>query len=106
MDAIFENAISVRIDGLRLRIIDIKDLLANKQKIQRSSEKGLVDQQGILARRRILKTRRAWFVQAITLMQNLPQIILYLLCLENLHKRESRGPFGKQGFHLSPYRSK
>ena len=58
VDAIFENAISVRIDDLRLRMIDIKDLLTNKEKIKRSSEKGLVDQQDILALRRILKKRR------------------------------------------------
>jgi hypothetical protein len=58
VDAIFENAIFVLIDDLRIRMIDIKDLLTNKEKIQRSLEKGLVDQQDILALRRILKTRR------------------------------------------------
>jgi hypothetical protein len=57
LDKIFENAISTKIDDLQIRIIDIKDLVMNKENIHRPLEKGLVDQQDILALRRILKTR-------------------------------------------------
>lgn len=56
-DDIFANAIDARMDDLSIRIIDIRDLLKNKESISRSEEKGLVDQQDILSLRRILKNR-------------------------------------------------
>lgn len=53
---IFENAIHKKIDVLKIKIIDIRDLLKNKENLNCSSEKNLVDQQDILALRRILKS--------------------------------------------------
>ena len=58
VEEIFRNASQTRIDDLSLKIIDIRDLLKNKENLQRTSEKGLVDQQDILALRRILKSRQ------------------------------------------------
>jgi hypothetical protein len=57
IDDIFDNATHAKLDNLTIRIIDIKDLLKNKEELNRSSEKGLVDQQDILALKRILKSR-------------------------------------------------
>lgn len=57
VEEIFENATKARIDDLYVRIIDIEDLLKNKENLNRSTEKNLVDQQDILALRRILKSR-------------------------------------------------
>jgi hypothetical protein len=57
IDEIFDNAIRAKVDTLTIRIIDIKDLLKNKESLNRSTEKSLVDQQDILALRRILKSR-------------------------------------------------
>jgi hypothetical protein len=57
LDDIFENATKAKIDDLTIRIIDMKDLLRNKERLNRSAEKGLVDQQDILALRRILKSK-------------------------------------------------
>jgi hypothetical protein len=57
LDEVFENAMTTKIDDLVIRIIDIRDLLKNKEQIRRSSEKNLVDQQDVLALRRILKSR-------------------------------------------------
>lgn len=57
LDKIFENSITKKIDDLKIKIIDIRDLLKNKENINRSSEKNLVDQQDILALRRILKMK-------------------------------------------------
>jgi hypothetical protein len=57
VEDIFRNAVHTKIDDLSLRIIDIRDLLKNKENLQRKSEKGLVDQQDVLALRRILKSR-------------------------------------------------
>lgn len=57
LETIFSNATTARIDDLSVSIIDIKDLLKNKESLNRSGEKNLVDKQDILALRRILKTR-------------------------------------------------
>ena len=57
LDDIFANATTARIDNLVLKIIDINDLLKNKENLNRSAEKNLVDQQDILALRRILKSK-------------------------------------------------
>jgi hypothetical protein len=57
IDDIFLNATHARIDNLRIKIIDINDLLKNKETLNRQNEKGLVDQQDILALKRILKSR-------------------------------------------------
>lgn len=57
VEDIFNNATNAKIDDLKVRIIDIKDLLKNKENLNRSSEKNLVDQQDILALRRILKSK-------------------------------------------------
>jgi|SRR5687768_9875746 hypothetical protein len=59
LDDVFANATRTRIDTLTIRIIDIRDLLKNKQKLNRQGEKGLVDQQDILALKRILKSRKS-----------------------------------------------
>ena len=58
LDEIFQNAIRTKIDDLHLKIIDIRDLLKNKENIRRSEEKGLVDQQDILALKRILRSEK------------------------------------------------
>lgn len=55
---IFENASHIKIDDLSLRIIDIKDLIKNKESLKRGTEKNLVDQQDIVALRRILESRK------------------------------------------------
>ena len=57
IDDIFRNAIKTRVENLTISVIDIKDLLKNKEAIERPAEKGLVDQQDILALRRILKAK-------------------------------------------------
>ena len=57
LEDIFENAGSKKIDDLKIRIIDIRDLLKNKESLNRKGEKSLTDQQDILALRRILKTK-------------------------------------------------
>ena len=57
VDNIFRNAVQGRIDDLVFKIIDIRDLLKNKEALQRPPERNLVDQQDILALRRILKLK-------------------------------------------------
>jgi predicted nucleotidyltransferase len=57
IDDIFDNATHAKLDNLTIKVIDIKDLLKNKEALDRPSEKGLVDQQDILALKRILKSR-------------------------------------------------
>jgi hypothetical protein len=46
---VFRNANYCKLDDLRLRVIDIRDLIKNKESLKRKDEKGLVDQQDILA---------------------------------------------------------
>ncbi len=58
IDTIFENAVSSKIDSMRLKIIDIRDLLKNKQSIKRTSDKNLVDQQDIIALKRIIEWKK------------------------------------------------
>ena len=55
---IFKRATSAKIDDLAIRVIDIRDLIKNKENLNRSPEKKLVDQQDILALKRILKSRK------------------------------------------------
>ena len=57
LNDIFDNAIQTRIENLTIRIIDIHDLLKNKENLKRSTEKNLVDLQDIVALRRILKAK-------------------------------------------------
>jgi hypothetical protein len=57
LERVFDNAQSKKIDDLRIDIIDIRDLIKNKESLNRSPEKNLVDQQDILALKRILKSR-------------------------------------------------
>lgn len=57
LEVVFENAALRRIDNLVVRIIDIRDLLKNKESLNRPDERGLVDQQDILALRRILREK-------------------------------------------------
>ncbi len=57
IDDIFNNAIVSKLDKLKIKIIDIRDLLKNKQSIKRTDEKKLVDQQDILALKRILRLK-------------------------------------------------
>ncbi len=57
IDDIFNNAIVTKLDKLKIKIIDIRDLLKNKKSIKRSGEKNLVDQQDILALKRILQIK-------------------------------------------------
>jgi hypothetical protein len=56
LEEIFANSSYKKIDDLRFRLIDIRDLIRNKESLGRSAEKGLVDQQDILALRRILRS--------------------------------------------------
>jgi predicted nucleotidyltransferase len=58
LEDVFENAIIKKIDDLTIRIIDIRDLIKNKEGLNRTGEKSLTDQQDIMALRRILKSRR------------------------------------------------
>lgn len=57
IEDVFKNSIVKKLDDLKIRIIDIRDLLRNKENLNRSGEKNLVDQQDILALRRILKRK-------------------------------------------------
>lgn len=57
IEDVFKNSIVKKLDDLKVRIIDIRDLLRNKENLNRSGEKNLVDQQDILALRRILKRK-------------------------------------------------
>lgn len=54
---IFSGSQMHSIDSLDVRIIDIRDLLKNKESLDREGEKRLVDEQDILALRRILKSQ-------------------------------------------------
>lgn len=58
IDQVFDNAQKVRIEELRLNVIDIRDLLSNKESIKRTSEKNLVDQQDIIALKRIIDWKK------------------------------------------------
>ena len=58
LDEIFQNAANAKIDDLSIPVIDIKDLLKNKESLKRSTEKNLIDQQDILALRRILDSKK------------------------------------------------
>jgi predicted nucleotidyltransferase len=62
IDTIFENAIYAKMDELRMKVIDIRDLLANKMAIKRTSDKGLVDQQDIIVLKKIIawKEKGKW----------------------------------------------
>lgn len=57
VETVFANASYHKIDDLKLKVIDLRDLLRNKESLNRKDEKGLVDQQDILALRRILKKK-------------------------------------------------
>lgn len=59
IEAVFRNANLGKIDDLKIKIIDIRDLLKNKENLNRDGEKRLVDEQDILALRRILKNKNA-----------------------------------------------
>lgn len=58
IDQVFDNAQEVRIEELRLKVIDIRDLLSNKESIRRTTEKNLVDQQDIIALKRIIDWKK------------------------------------------------
>lgn len=55
IDEVFENANYIKIDDLRLKVIDIRDLLTNKKSINRNTEKTDVDNQDIKALTRIIE---------------------------------------------------
>jgi hypothetical protein len=57
LESVFDNANPRKIDDLRLKIIDIRDLIRNKESLKRTGEKNLVDQLDILALKRILKSK-------------------------------------------------
>ena len=57
VESVFKNARYHKIDDLKIKVIDLRDLLKNKESLNRKNEKGLVDQQDILALRRILKKK-------------------------------------------------
>jgi predicted nucleotidyltransferase len=57
VESVFKNARYHKIDDLKIKVIDLRDLLKNKENLNRKDEKGLVDQQDILALRRILKKK-------------------------------------------------
>jgi hypothetical protein len=57
LEEVFANAKLARIDKLSLKIIGIHDLLKNKEGLHRTGEKNLVDQQDILALKRIINSR-------------------------------------------------
>jgi hypothetical protein len=57
VETIFKNALSKKIDDFAVKIIDIRDLVKNKESLNRTGEKKLTDQLDILALRRILKSK-------------------------------------------------
>ena len=62
IDTIFQNAIYVKMDDLRMKVIDIRDLLTNKMAIKRTSDKNLIDQQDIIVLKKIIawKEKGKW----------------------------------------------
>jgi hypothetical protein len=59
LEDIFSHARPTKIDSLIFKIIDIRDLLANKEKLERSGVKHFVDQQDIFALKEILKSKES-----------------------------------------------
>lgn len=57
LEEIFSNATVTKIDSLTFKIIDIRDLLTNKENLSRDGAKYFVDQQDIIALRQILKSK-------------------------------------------------
>ena len=57
LEEIFSKATQVKIDSLIFKIIDIRDLLTNKENLARDGAKYFVDQQDIIVLRQILKSK-------------------------------------------------
>lgn len=58
IETIFENALLTKMDGLKIKVIDIRDLLKNKMAINRTSDKNLVDQQDIIVLKKIINMNK------------------------------------------------
>lgn len=59
IDDIFSHAKPTKVDNLVFKIIDIRDLLTNKENLNRDGVKNLVDQQDILILRSIIRSRES-----------------------------------------------
>lgn len=58
VDDIFKNSITRKLDGLQFRIIDIRDLIQNKKKLNRDTDKSLIDEYDVRALTKILKSKK------------------------------------------------
>lgn len=57
LEDVFAHAKPIKLDNLTFKVIDIGDLLTNKENIDRSGSKYFVDQQDIIALKQILKSK-------------------------------------------------
>jgi|SRR5688572_10959932 len=57
VDSVFKNSVLRKIDDFRVRVIDTRDLLQNKESLNRDGEKKAVDDQDVLALKRILRKK-------------------------------------------------
>ena len=53
----YENAVEETFSGLKIRIIDIHDLIKNKEHLQRKGEKSLLDKYDVEVLKKILKRK-------------------------------------------------
>lgn len=53
----YENSVEETFSGLRIRIIDIRDLIKNKEQLQRKGEKSLLDKYDVEVLKKILKRK-------------------------------------------------
>lgn len=58
IDTIFENSVTAKMDDLRVKVIDIRDLLNSKMAIKRKGDKNLVDQQDIIVLKKIIEWQK------------------------------------------------
>jgi len=58
IEKVFNNARIVNYDGFKVKMIDVYDLLANKESLNRTGEKGFSDQLDILVLKKIIAENR------------------------------------------------
>ena len=57
-DEVFRNSHEVEFDGLKVKMIDIRDLLKNKQALKREGEKSYLDKFDAEVLKRIIENRK------------------------------------------------
>lgn len=56
-ESTYENAVLIEFSGIRLRMIDIHDLIKNKEQLNREGEKSLMDKYDVEVLKKILKKK-------------------------------------------------